>query len=66
MLLSAYVVHAASGLLIIPTCGLVSRAGRLCEVMNHAGTVVPTAISVSQKVTAPGPAAAPSPSEDAI
>ena len=34
--------------------------------MVHAGAVIPTAIYVAQNVTAPGPAAAPSASEDAM
>ena len=34
--------------------------------VSHAGTVIPTAIYVAQNVTAPGPAAAPAPSEDTI
>ena len=34
--------------------------------MFHAGAVIPTAIYVAQNVTAPGPAAAPSASEDTM
>lgn len=43
------------------TCKLLA----LDVLMTHAGDVIPTAIYIAQNVTAPGPAVAPSASEDA-
>lgn len=59
----SHVLYAADG--APRSQGTTCKLAALDILVTHAGDVIPTAIYIAQNVTAPGPAAAPSASEDA-
>lgn len=60
---AAHVLYAANG--APRSQGTTCKLHALEVLVTHTGDVIPTAIYIAQNVTAPGPAAAPSASEDA-